>query len=190
MTAPMTCPIQLHCAPRRRPSFSSIAMATHLVQLGVADIALGIHMVNGGQQLAQAAGRRTRPGRDRLGRLLDPAHQQAGDGLVDRLLRLEEAIDIRRAHPQHLGDVGDGGLLIADFANRRFGHHEDAFPHVGFDSSETNVIASLNPALPQCSIIPPRRQAKCGFGFGLMLRRKIDVFASAGFPRLLRNQRA
>jgi hypothetical protein len=35
---------------------------------------------------------------------------------VDRLLRIEEAIHIRRAHAQFFGDVGDGGLLVADLA--------------------------------------------------------------------------
>ena len=36
--------------------------------------------------------------------------------LVDGFLRFEESIDIGRAHPERLGDVGDGGLLVADLA--------------------------------------------------------------------------
>jgi len=105
----------------------------HLVQLRIADVAFRIHAMDGCHQLAQAASRQTRPGGNGLRGIFDFAHQAAGDALVDRLLRIEEAIDIRRTHSQHLGDVGDGGLLIADLAKQAQRHLEDSFSGVGFD---------------------------------------------------------
>ena len=52
----------------------------------VADIAFGVHAVDGCHQFAQTLGRRATPACDRLGRFLDLAHQTAGDALMDRLL--------------------------------------------------------------------------------------------------------
>ena len=105
----------------------------HLMQLGIADIALRVHAVDGFHELAQADGRRTGPRRDGLCRHLDLAHHDPRDALMDRLFRIEKAIDVRRAHAQHLGDVGDGGLLIADLAKQTLRHHENPLACVGFD---------------------------------------------------------
>ena len=105
----------------------------HLVQLGIADIALGVHAMDGLDQLAQARPRRPGPGRDPLRLDLDLAHQGPRHAFVDRLLRIEEAIDVGGAHPQFLGDVGDRGLLVADLPEQTLRHHENPFPGVGFD---------------------------------------------------------
>jgi len=49
-----------------------------------------------------------------------------GHRLVDRLLGIEEAINVRRAHLERLGDVGDGRLLVANVAEERLGGLHDA----------------------------------------------------------------
>jgi len=51
---------------------------------------------------------------------------------VDRLLRIEEAIDVGGAHPQFLGDVGHRGLLVTELPEQTLRHHEDALAGVGF----------------------------------------------------------
>jgi len=47
---------------------------------------------------------------------------------------------------RHLGDVGHGGLLIADLAKQTLRHHENPFAGVGSICSETSVMAVLNSA--------------------------------------------
>jgi hypothetical protein len=85
------------------------------------------------RELAQFRRRRPRLGRDFLRRDLDLAHQAPRHALVDRLLGLEEAIDVGRAHPQLFGNVADGGLLVAELTEQTLRHHENPFSRVGFD---------------------------------------------------------
>src|SRR5262249_25702880 len=47
--------------------------------------------------------------------------------------RIEEAIDVRRAHAQLLGDVGHRGLLVPDLAKEALRGRQDPPADVGFD---------------------------------------------------------
>src|SRR5947209_7712965 len=105
----------------------------HLMQLGIADIALRVHAVDGGDQFAQAKAGRSRFVGDGRSHVFDLAHQDARDTLVDRLFRIEKAIHVGRAHPQLFGDVGDRGLLIADLPEQPLRHHENPLPCVRLD---------------------------------------------------------
>ncbi|MGY3423877.1 hypothetical protein ACVWZW_004352 [Bradyrhizobium sp. F1.13.4] len=105
----------------------------HLVQLIVADIALGVHAMDGGEQLTEARQHRTGPRHDPLRFQLDLAHQRAGHRLMNRLLRFEETIDVGGAHLELLGDVADRGLEIADLAEQPLSHLENTIPGVAFD---------------------------------------------------------
>ena len=127
----------------------------HLMQLGIANIAFCVHVVDRGHQFAQAG--RGRPGLrgDGLGGHFDLAHQAARHAFVDRLLRVEEAIDVGGAHPQFFGDVGHRRLLVADLPEQTLRHHENPFPGVSLD-----VFRNQRHVSSQCSIILPRRQAE------------------------------
>ena len=153
----------------------------HLVQLGIADIALRVHAVDGFHQLAQAQARRAGPVRDRPGFDLDLAHHGARDALVDRLFRIEKAIDVGRTHPQHLGDVGDRGLLVADLAEQTLRRNENAFPCVGFDMFRNQRHGSAQPSVLNVQLFRRLGKRKCGTHSVLMLRRKTSLRARPGF---------
>ncbi len=125
----------------------------HLMQLGIADIAFGIHLMDRRQQFAEPRGGRLRIFSNRSSGLFNFPHQPLRHGRDDRLLRIEEAIDVRRAHPEHLGDISHGGLLVADFTKQLFRDHNDAAPHIGFD-----VIRNQSHLGVQSSVI--RQQAE------------------------------
>jgi hypothetical protein len=103
----------------------------YLVHALAAGVAVGVHAVDGVDEIAEASGSRLGASDDRVQGRLDLPHQALGDGLVDRLLRVEEAVDVGRAHAQGLGDVGDGGLLIPDFTEQPGGRVDD--PLAGLD---------------------------------------------------------
>ena len=127
----------------------------HLMQLGITDIALGVHAVDGLHHLAKADRRRPGLPGDPLRLDLDLAHQRPRHALVDRLLRIEEAIDVGGAHPQFLGDVGNRRLLVADLPEQTLRHHENPFPCVSLD-----IFRNQRHLSSQCSIILRRRQAE------------------------------
>jgi hypothetical protein len=52
---------------------------------------------------------------------LHPRENHLSDRLVDRGLALEEAVDIGGRHLAGLGDVGDGGLAVAERAEQMLG---------------------------------------------------------------------
>jgi len=54
------------------------------------------------------------------------ADQPLQHRLVDRLLGVEEAVDVRRTHLEGPCDVGDGGLLVADLVEEGVGRGQDA----------------------------------------------------------------
>src|SRR5262245_19502542 len=70
---------------------------------------------------------------DRLSRLFDLTHQPSGNAGIDRLLGLEKAVNVRRAHSQSLGDVGYRRLLIADLAKQALRGNQYLYPHIRFD---------------------------------------------------------
>ena len=112
------------------------------------------------EEATQAIAARPGPAAVRLRGILDPAHQGARDALVDRLFRIEKAIDVGRAHPQHLGDVGDGGLLVADFTEQTLRHHENTFSRIGLDMFGNQRHRGGSARSAQCSIIPPPQQVE------------------------------
>src|SRR5215475_12255407 len=70
---------------------------------------------------------------DRLSRLFDLTHQPSGNAGIDRLLGVEKAVNVRRAHSQCLGDVGYRCLLVADLAKQALRGNQYLFPHIPFD---------------------------------------------------------
>ncbi len=71
--------------------------------------------------------------------LLD--HQSA-DGTVDRRPRGKEAINIRTAHSELRGDVGDRRLMIADPPKIPFRHLENSRPRLKVPSGFAKIIAA------------------------------------------------
>src|SRR5258708_7524767 len=145
----------------------------HLVQLGIADIAFAIHAVDRGHQFAQAGSRRSPLGRDGLGRLFDPAHQGARDALMDRLFRIEKTIDVRRAHPQFFGDIGNRRLLIADLTEQTLRHDENPFSCVGFDMFRDQRHVRAHFSLLYVLLFRGLRKPKCCLVFYFLLPRMI-----------------
>ena len=127
----------------------------HLMQLGIADIAFRVHAIDGLDHLAQPLRRRARLLHDHGCRFLDLAHQGAADALMDRLLGIEEAVDVGRRHPQFLGDVGDRGLRIAELAEQTLRHHENPFSCVRLD-----MFGNQRHGVLHCSIIRLLQQAE------------------------------
>jgi hypothetical protein len=107
----------------------------HLVHAQVRRIALRVEAVVGSSDFTEPL--RGRPGTlgDAAQLGLDFTHCAFGDGLVDRLLRVEKAINIRGTHPERLGDVSDRGLLVADLPKQAFGRIDDLAPRFGLGVS-------------------------------------------------------
>src|SRR6202012_371110 len=121
------------------------------------------------------------------------------DTLVNRLLRIEEAVHVRRAHMQLFGDVANGRLLVAELAEQALRHPENPFPRVrlhrfgnqGHISTQSSLLGSSRPILQtpstgRCSIIADvqsfsRGQWKYRLDIVLLLRREANMNASAAF---------
>ena len=104
-----------------------------------------IHPVHGRDHVPQPVRRRSLSTRDHLDGPFDLAHQALGDRLVDRLLGVEKAVHVRRAHPERLGDIGHGGFLIADLPEQPLGRLDDTAAGVGLSRGEGSIsIHELN----------------------------------------------
>jgi len=82
--------------------------------------------------VAQALGRGPVLIGDRGNRLFLLALVALQHRLVDRLLGIEEAIDVGGAHPQGFGDVRDGRLLVPDIAEEALGGVDDDLSGIAF----------------------------------------------------------
>ena len=161
----------------------------HLVQLGIADIALAVHAVDGRQQLAQPAGRRTGPRRDRLRRFLHLAHQQRAprpDGSPS---------SNRRSDRRWPGSSAAPWRCRPRWSSDSRSRGTDA-PPPRESALACRVRYGRKPASCQDSIYLNVQlfgrlgKRKCELLLALMLRRKIDSRRAPRSSRLLRNQRA
>jgi hypothetical protein len=75
---------------------------------------------------AQSLGRGNGPLDDCLESRLHLRSDAFGHGFIDGFLRVEEPIDVGRAHPERFGDIRHGGLLISDLAKIPLRRLDDA----------------------------------------------------------------